>query len=178
MLANQYEIMGLLTKDESYSRLAENLRDGHKWLYEQSIKIAPNLSDVDMGCVLSALDLYDDLHNSYRRLGAPASIKESDVLFPGFDGNHESDLLHFARAVHKSGRYEGTVKDTVPSSHTEKRGTYRRQIAKWRELGQPEFPFTHEQICKIVDARSNWSPTWNEVLSDVIGIGKSIRLRS
>ncbi len=155
LLANQYEIMGLITKEESYTRLAENLRDGHKWLYEQHTEIAPNLSAGDTDCVLSALDLYDDLHNSYRRIGAPESIKESDVLFPGFDGNNERKLLNFARAVHKSGRYQGTVKDEVPNSHMETREMYGRQIAKWKEIGMPEMPFTHDQICRIVEAREH-----------------------
>lgn len=45
-LANQYEILGLLKNEDYYSELAEQLRDGHKWLYEQSFDdISPNFPE-------------------------------------------------------------------------------------------------------------------------------------
>jgi uncharacterized protein YfbU (UPF0304 family) len=49
LLANQYEILGILHKQESYLRAAANLRDGHKWLYEQHVtEISDNLPDEEV----------------------------------------------------------------------------------------------------------------------------------
>ncbi len=155
LLANQYEILGLLKQEPSYKRLAENLRDGHKWLYEDHVIVEENLSDAEALHVLSVLKLYDDLQSSYRLLTAKGQIKQRDVEFPGFDGNHESRLLRFARSLHKMGHYAQTMGGGAPNSHMETTDMYKRQLAQWNALGMPTMPFTHDQICRIVEAREH-----------------------
>lgn len=44
ILANQYEILGELADDDSLRRLANQLRDGHAWLYEGHLR--QQLADV------------------------------------------------------------------------------------------------------------------------------------
>ena len=40
ILANQYEILGKLGDDQAYLDLAENLRYGHEWIYNQKSPLA------------------------------------------------------------------------------------------------------------------------------------------
>ena len=53
ILANQYKILSLLEKDESYDRLSEQLLEGHKWLYSQSLdNVSEDMPDDDAEHVL------------------------------------------------------------------------------------------------------------------------------
>ena len=153
ILANQYEILGHLKDEESYIRLAENLRDGHKWLYEQNIQVSENLSEEVVNHVLAILGIYSDLRDSYKQLSDKSGIEEHLVTFPGFDGNNESELLHFARALSKNGNYSETIGSEARNSHMPTTDTYRRMINEWKAMGEPRYPFSKEQIIQIVEAR-------------------------
>ena len=156
LLANQYDILGLLKKDDSYTKMAENLRDGHKWIYEQhATQISDNLSDEDAEHVLTILGVYSDLRDSYNKLTDKTGIDEHTVTFPGFDGNNEAELLHFARALSKNGNYAETIGKDARNSHMLTIDIYRRQIAEWKNLGSPRYPLSKEQISKIIDARTH-----------------------
>lgn len=110
VLANQYEILALLTKDTGYTRLSEQLRDGHAWLYSQALDyVSENMPAADAEHVLTILGIYGDLKSSYTHLGDKSGIDVREVEFPGFDGNNESDLLSFARALRKSDRFVETL---------------------------------------------------------------------
>lgn len=156
ILANQYEILGLLKEggdSEWYTRLAENLRDGHKWIYQQKLQLSENLSDADTNHVLDILGIFSALRDSYKQLADKSGITESDVTFPGFDGNNESELLHFARALSANGNYHETIGQEARNSHSPTRDTYSRMIGEWKRLGSPHFPFTKDQIVQILGAR-------------------------
>ena len=61
-LANQHEILGHLNKDNSdyHFKLAEQLRDGHEWLYSQSFdNFSENLPDDAAELVLNILQIYE-----------------------------------------------------------------------------------------------------------------------
>lgn len=155
ILANQYEILSLLRDgDESLARLAENLRDGHKWIYEEKLRISENLSDQDAEHVLAILGIYSDLRDSYNELADKSGIEERTVTFPGFDGNNESELLSFSRALSANGNYQQTIGDTARNSHMPTRDIYSRMIGEWRRLGKPHYPYTKEQIVAILGARA------------------------
>ena len=156
LLANQYDILGLLKKDDSYTKMAENLRDGHKWIYEHhATQISDNLPDEEAEHVLTILGIYSDLLDSYRQLSDRSGIDEHAVTFPGFDGNNEAELLHFASALSKNGNYSETIGKDARNSHMPTTDMYRRQIAEWNALGSPAFPFSKEQVLKIVVARTH-----------------------
>ena len=153
-LANQYEIIGILKKDDGYTQMAENLREGHKWLYEQhATQIADNLPDEDADHVLTILGIYSDLRDSYKQLTDNSGIEVHAVTFPGFDGNNEAELLNFSRALFKNGSYAETIGKDARNSHMPTTDIYRRQIAEWKTLGSPRYPLSKEQIMKIIDAR-------------------------
>lgn len=154
ILANQYEILSLLkSDDESYARLAENLRDGHKWIYESKLDISDNLSDHDTEHVLAILGIYRDLRDSYGELADKSGIEEHAVTFPGFDGNNESELLVFARALAANGNFHQTIGE-ARNSHSPTRDVYSRMIGEWQRLGKPSYPYTKEQIVTILKART------------------------
>ena len=156
LLANQYEILGLLKKDDGYTGMAENLRDGHSWIYEQNAtRVADNLSDEDAEHVLAILGIYSDLRDSYQQLGDKAGIDEHLVSFPGFDGNNEAELLHFSSALSKNGNFAETIGKDGRNSHMPTSDMYRRQIVEWRSMGSPTYPLSKGQILKIIGARTH-----------------------
>ena len=154
ILANQYDILALLNKDENYSLMAETLRDGHVWLYQEYFDtLSENLSDHKSDHVLSILGIYGDIKCSFDQLVDKSGIKESSLIFPGFDGNNESELLSFAQALRKHNRFSITLGDTAKNSHMPTTEMYERMIQKWDELGKPHFPYSREQIIAILDAQ-------------------------
>jgi len=55
-LSNQYEILGILKNEDHYLLLAEKLREGHKFFYQQSFNsLYENLPDEDAELVLNIL---------------------------------------------------------------------------------------------------------------------------
>ena len=155
LLANQYEILALLKQDDDYSRMAENLRDGHKWLYDQNAtQISENLSDEETNHVLAILDLYSNLYGSYEDLTDKTGITKDLVNFPGFDGNNEAELLHFSRALTKSRRYTETIGAEAKNSHMPTTAKYQRMIEEWESMGKPSYPLSKEQIKQIVQVKA------------------------
>ena len=154
ILANQYEILGALKKDTHYTKLAEALRDGHKWLYEQSLEgVSEVMSDNVAEDVLRIIEIYSAMKDSYRDLADKSGIDEHLLEFRGFDGNNEGELLHFARALRENGRYEDTLKHGDINSHMPMCGIYDRMVGAWVKLGRPEFPYSREAILAILEAR-------------------------
>lgn len=156
ILANQYEILAILKNDDSYARLAEELRDGHAWLYQQHFDyFSPNMDDEDAKFVLTILGIYSDLRDSYEQLSDKSGIEPHQVKFPGFDGNNEGELLSFARALRKGGRFVDTLPEHGKNSHMPTREIYGRMIAEWDKLGKPQFPLSKDQIAEILAARTH-----------------------
>jgi uncharacterized protein YfbU (UPF0304 family) len=154
MLANQYEILSELRSDSSYAELAENLRDGHEWLYSQHFDyISPVLSESQVEHVLAILGIYGDMRSSFDELSDKSGIEESQLTFPGFDGNNEAELLSFAGALRKARRFETTLGKRELNSHMPTTATYQRMIEKWRELGSPNYPYNKQTIVEILAAR-------------------------
>ena len=151
ILANQYKILSLLEKDESYDRLSEQLLEGHKWLYSQSLdNVSEDMPDDDAEHVLAILGIFGDLRDSYERLDDKSGIDPHDVVFGGFDGNNESDLRSFASALRKSDHFINTLGNEVINSHMPTTELYNRMISKWRELGSPHYPYSKDTILAII----------------------------
>ncbi|MET3134478.1 uncharacterized protein YfbU (UPF0304 family) [Oxalobacteraceae bacterium GrIS 1.11] len=154
MLANQYEILAKLGNDEHSALIAETLRDGHKWLYHQLLQdILPNLPDEKADFVLEILGIYRDMKKSYDLLFDKGGIEEQDVRFPGFDGNNETDLLFFTKRLIKHHKFVETLGEHGIDSHGRKVEIYDRMIRCWHSLGAPTYPYSKENIQKILAAR-------------------------
>jgi len=154
ILANQYKILSLLEEEDSYARLSEQLLEGHEWLYSQSLddtsEVMPN---EDAEHVLTILGIFGDLRDSYAELADKTGIEPHQVVFSGFDGNNESDLRSFARALRRSDRFVETLGDEIKNSHMPTTDIYKRMIAKWRELGEPNYPYSKDVMLAIIGAR-------------------------
>ena len=68
ILANQYEILGKLGDDQAYLDLAENLRYGHELIYNQKISVSPIFTEEKSDFVVSILELYEVIQNSFDAL--------------------------------------------------------------------------------------------------------------
>ena len=154
ILANQYEILGALKNDVHYTKLAEALRDGHKWLYDQSFGwVSEVMSDKVAEDVLRILEIYSAMKDSYRDLADKHGIDEGLLEFRGFDGNNESELLHFTRALRENERYTMALGAGDLNAHMPMCGIYDRMVAAWDRLGRPEYPYSREAIVSILEAR-------------------------
>lgn len=156
ILANQYEILAKLDLSEGdyYTRLAANLRAGHKWLYKTAFEsISPVLDDSTHKFVYAILGIYGDLKSSYDELEDKTGIEAHDVVWPGFDGNNESDLLSLTGALIADGRFTVTLGKSAKNSHMPTVDVYQRIISRWEELGKPHYPYSKDQIQDILAAR-------------------------
>jgi uncharacterized protein YfbU (UPF0304 family) len=155
ILANQYEILSMLDKDSGdyYAELAGNLRNGHPWLYRQALRmtLSENLPDEDAEHVLTILGIYSDLRASFKNLEDKSGLNAGDVVFPGFDGNNEVELLSFATALAKADRFTDTIgKHGCPNSHMPTTDRYKKMIERWLHLGKPRYPLSKDQINQIL----------------------------
>lgn len=152
ILANQYQILARLENDDSYEELSEQLRDGHSWLYRQTLKmsLSENLPEEDANYVVTVLSIYDTIKYSYEQLTDKTGIDEYLVNFPGFDGNNEGDLLSFSIALRKNRRFEDLLPERGKNSHMTTSHRYTRLIEKYKSMGSPHDPLTKEQILELV----------------------------
>ena len=134
ILANQYEILGKLNNDKTYCDLAENLRDGHEWIYNQKIFVSAIFTKEQSDFVVSILDLYDVMQNSFDNLSDKGSLTEDCVKFPGFDGNNEGEYKRFFSALVENGQFAHVNANT--NSHMQKISTYKNMLDKWESLGK------------------------------------------
>lgn len=134
ILANQYEILGKLNNDQANLDLAENLRNGHEWIYKGKISISPIFSEADSEFVVSILDLYEVIQDSFDSLSDKGSLTLDRVKFPGFDGNNEVDHMRFFSALVENGNFAHV--NANKNSHMQKKSTYENMLSKWVSLGK------------------------------------------
>lgn len=141
MLANQYEILGLLQDEgpDGENRMwAETLRSGNKWLYDQLLeRISPVLSDAKADFVLSVMEMYAALQSGYDRLEDKSGIEARQIEFEGFDGNNESEYLSFTEDLVRHRRYKHVLGDYAINSHGHTKSVYGRMVQQWEQLGRP-----------------------------------------
>lgn len=155
ILANQLQILSKLENDSSYAEVAKQLREGHEWLYLQNLHVFDNLPAKKAKFVLDVLNLYEDLIRSYEALTDKDGIEKSALVFPGFDGNHESDLLLFLGALFDEKRYLQVLENNDLNSHMPMVSIYERMLYEHELLGSPRAPFTSRQIKLILDSRAS-----------------------
>jgi hypothetical protein len=115
----------------------------------------PNLPEVKTQHVLDILDIYSSMQSSYRELTDKSGIDKSDLVFPGFDGNNEAELLMFASAFRKHDHFTETIGEPAKNSHFPTNDMYQRMINRWRELGEPLYPYTKATILAILEAQTH-----------------------
>ena len=157
LLANQYHIMSMLEKESAdyHDRLREALVNGYESVYEDIfLPILDGLSVEECRFVQLAMALYGVMQRSHEELPDKAGIEERDIVFPGFDGNHETEYLAYARYVVEKERRFPYLKLGWGgfNSHVPMIDRYRQQVEVWRSMDEkPEL--TAEDITTILEVR-------------------------
>lgn len=155
ILAGQHDILAVLKPDEAdyHQRLANNLRYGHRWLYEKQLQVNDVATPEDENFVLDVLGFFSLLRNSFEALSDTTGIEELDITFPGFDGNNESELLSFAQALTDNGQFQDLLGDVAKNSHMPTRRMYHRMMGTLKTLHERDGLLTKEEIASVLAAR-------------------------
>lgn len=144
ILSNQYEILSKLHTPadvalaQHFHDLSENLRFGHAMLYRSIFDpIEPVFSDEENTFVFDVLSMFSALKASYNALEDKSNIEPSIGRWPGFDGNHESTLLRYTRALADADYFPDVLGKTPPNSHIPMKAVYRRMLNAYVVLGAP-----------------------------------------
>lgn len=155
ILVNQYEILSQQADNkydtEKFLRTAKQLRDGHKWLYEQIFEhIDDDLDNESAEFVVNVLSLHRALLSSYEELDDKSELREKDVIFKGFDGNNEGSLMYFAEALSDDGRFCEVLEKSNLNSHCPMSRTYQEMLQTWEKFDK-EYDLSKDQILKIIE---------------------------
>jgi uncharacterized protein YfbU (UPF0304 family) len=161
ILFNQYQMLARLCPEEAraYARYQEALQCGYEAEYDtmaQHIYREDScLSAEECNEVVTILDMFRALKQSYEGLADTSGIEPHAVQFMGFDGNNEttrmayaryfceSDLPRFEELHHRGGRL---------NSHMPVLGIYRRMLAEWNRIDQ-KYELSKDEILRIVSVR-------------------------
>ena len=157
LLANQYQILSMLDQNnaEHYEKLQEALEKGYESYYHGEIFgwIFEGLSESESTLVIDAMDMYFAIQRAYDTLDDKAEIEERRTEFPGFDGNHETAYMSYARfVVEREGRFSHLKSFRADFiSHTPMLDRYRRMIDNWK-LTANQYDLTPDEITAILDS--------------------------
>ena len=157
LLANQYQILSLLDQSNAahYEKLQEALERGYESYYNDEIFgwIFDGLAESESALVIDAMDMYFAIQRAYDALDDKVEIEERRTEFPGFDGNHETAYMSYARfAVEKEGRFSLLKLSSADfNSHTPMLDRYRRMIDNWK-LTANQYELTPDEITAILDS--------------------------
>lgn len=156
ILANQFEILGHLQDAKEHLLMAGHLRDGHEYLYRDLLgSVSPEMDEETSDFVLDVLSMYRAMQSSFKKLGSPASVKQDEIAWKGFDGNNEGELYSFTRALASDGRFDELLGEHGINSHMPMKRVYRGMVAVWRALGDSKYQLSAEQIRQIIQAKYN-----------------------
>jgi uncharacterized protein len=159
ILINQYEILAHLDPKQSsrYEDAIEALQNGYELDYRRLSGITKETLPAKAAReVRDVLNLYRAITNSYKDLEDKTGIDPSDIEFPGFDGNDEEEgRLYLYTEWYLNldgGRYFPELnKANDCNSHRPMLATYRRMLAAWREMGQPQH-ISNAQLRTLIGA--------------------------
>lgn len=132
ILHRLHEVLAALHPDERKEHEAKMtvLRDGY---HEEHYRfdLGKPVSKADQAFVKDVLDLYRGLNASYAALPSKdkASVDKKKLVFPGFDGNNETDLMAFAMLLVRDLGLWAELKSRDLNSHMPMRETYARMLA-------------------------------------------------
>lgn len=158
-LSNQFRILEKLYPDESdyYARNRIAIEDGYElhydWLTEH---ISKGLSKEECSFVIDVLDLYTILYRSYNNLNTPPKeVKPDQLIFPGFDGNHETKYMSYTRYfIDDLGRFDHIKTSTngYYNSHSPKVDQYKKMVEIWTNMPtNKRYDLSGNKISEIVN---------------------------
>jgi uncharacterized protein YfbU (UPF0304 family) len=136
ILANQFQILAVIRKDDEYLKLAKVAERGFTGQYDLlfaglSREVAPNICDE----VADILDMYRALTHGYEALPDKGIIPQERTTFYGFDANNEGEHLAYARFLIEDLGYwkESSGAGDGLNSHCPTLDRYRRMVVRWKE---------------------------------------------
>ncbi len=158
ILINQYEILAALRPKEAddFNRCAEIIRAGYyeMWDDEAIGWLSDPIPREEMNYVGDVLDMYGWLQSSYDQLpeAEKATIEASEVLFPGFDGNGETEYMGYARFLReKMDRFTSVRALEALNSHCPTQHMYKAML-KVLPKREGVFYLSASKIRAVLDA--------------------------
>lgn len=144
-------------QDYDYDNMIKALQYGFEYHYSDVFDcLFDEVLSYD-GCreVLDILEMYRGIIYSFinlKREGKLKTLTESDVRFPGFDGNNEAKQMSYADYFIKDlGRYDEIEKISQGyyNSHSPKLAKYKAMLVKWRSLDN-RYQMEEQQIQELL----------------------------
>src|SRR5262245_16898442 len=142
VLANQYRILEKLYPEEasyfenSRSVVEQGYELEYAWIAERVYDEAQCLSTEECREVYKILQMHEDLVRSYESLADKTGIDKADILFCGFDGNHEAKWLGYCEHVCEPKgdrpRFTELSRGDHFNSHMPMLDVYRRMLKVWK----------------------------------------------
>ncbi len=159
LLINQYRILAALSKDDEshYLELIQILEHGYEIFYSMVDEwISDDMPEEAGRFVLNVLDLYRVVEDAKRSTRDTRLAEHDFGVFPGFDGNNESEYLGFCRfLIEKQGKFQEQEqylsKNDGMNSHMPMIQKYQRMLDAAGDLTAARR-LSPEQILAILDA--------------------------
>lgn len=143
-------------KSFDYHQLITVFQEGYSYNYSDFFEmLGDEISNEDSKEVLSILEMYRGIIYSYdalKRDNVKINITDKDVMFPGFDGNRETEYLSYARFfIYDMDRYSEIqnidMTDNL-NSHWQTLDNYRKMLKIWEsyETLPNRYLMNEEQI--------------------------------
>lgn len=161
LLINQYKILAALDKSEEshYLELIEILERGYSIFYSMIDEwVSEDMPEEEGRFVLEVLDLYRAIEDVKRSSKDIRIVSHTHGVFPGFDGNNESEYLGFCRfIIEKQGKFQEQTqylqKNDGMNSHMPMVEKYRRMLEEKRAISSPDsWRLNVEQALRVLDA--------------------------
>lgn len=165
LLFNQCKSLQKLYPDESdyYEQCCEILESGYRREYARVFERVrtDELSEQESEYVRGVLDVYAALKRSYDKLEDKTGIDPRRLLFRGFDGNHDSDLIGYTCYLLK---YNNAWREVFGDrenfmdfdTHAPVRHFYDRMLERWQTSARGKSrDLTKEEILYISDTDFN-----------------------
>lgn len=157
IISNQYRILERLCPDEAESLREdrEALEHGYElhygWMCQHVYSDEQAMTEEESTEVIDILDMFSTIKSNYGKLKDKSGIEEWRVTFAGFDGNHETKQMAYARYYCRSGggRFQDLERGDNFNSHMPVLDRYRKMLAEWKRIGQKR-DLTKEDIIQIV----------------------------
>lgn len=158
IIANQFKILEKLYPEEAeyYAKNRKALENGYKLHYQWIIEnIYDEMSEDECQEVVDILNMYRSLTFSYQKLSDKSGIDESEIKFPGFDGNNEtrqySYTNYFIMDLERFDELRGGSEYADFNSHSEMLDRYRRMLNEWKKYDD-RHNLSRDAIISIVKA--------------------------
>ncbi|PKK88450.1 MAG: hypothetical protein CVV64_18805 [Candidatus Wallbacteria bacterium HGW-Wallbacteria-1] len=164
LLINQYKILRVLEPESAdhYDELISILENGFKIFYSMlEESISEDISEDECRLVLDILSIYRFIEDyKYCHPEDNEIIKHGNSIFRGFDGNHETNMLVFARfLIDMQGKFSEQIKNKNQISNFNspecKVKEYENVIKIWKSEFEGKPLCKREEILRILEAFTN-----------------------